>query len=208
MCRQLPRGCGGQPLAFQGLNGLHRGDRVHVNSATYRRDWCGLDLAVRGPIFRPYRSYASPKSHDTEEMDLRIYLGLEALALSHPCRLVRGQSAGWAYDARTALRVEQSSNYCFNALVPHKYLGLKVTVSVGAPRLDKHPDPSKMRPPPTWSVIDGVLGKDAIRAPLFDMLEGADEVCAVILDTDSPDGSPCHPSASCFILSSQEAVSH
>jgi hypothetical protein len=81
-----------------------------VGSATtdlaWLRDWCGLDLPVRGNVTRPYRRPPPSTSNDTESLNLAALIALEVIMENHPSEFVRGQAAGFWFLMKHALRVE------------------------------------------------------------------------------------------------------
>ena len=161
-----------------------------MDSVQWLRDWAGVDLPARAPVSRPFRRTPPDSSLDKESFSLLVVLLLERLAASHPCPRTRGQAAGWAFLARSALRGEQSKSCFINAIFPHTYRERTFTIVSGAVRRDKHPDPSKRRPRPFWAVVDSILHGDAVRRALVDSLAGAEAVGCILRDTDSPNGDP------------------
>ena len=154
------------------------------------RDWCGVDLAVRGSAARPYRNAAPASSNGKETLTLSIVLAIEYLAAHHPQPFVRAHAAGWFFLAKAALRLEQSAACVVNSIVQHQYAGQLFSVAVASVRRDKHPDRSKRRPRPAWAVISGLRCDGAVRAALSPMLEAAASLRCILLDTDSPSGDP------------------
>jgi hypothetical protein len=119
---------------------------------TWLRDWCGVDLPVRGVTARAYRGSAPSSEHDKESLSYADILGLEELSASHPSAHVRGHAAGWFVLAKAALRVKQSLGCAINAIVEHVYDGTTCTVLCMSVQHDKHPNPQKRKPRPNTPI--------------------------------------------------------
>ena len=157
---------------------------------TWLRDHLGIKLPVRGTVYKGVRNLPPKRTNDKESFTLRVMLGFEHLARHHPSRIVRGHAAGWFALGMLSMRLEQSSSFVINSLYSYEYSGSGFVMVLGAVRRDKHPDHTKRRPRPAWGVIDGVVDPGAVRDALTDMLEGAEDACCVLLDTDSKSGDP------------------
>ena len=156
-----------------------------LDSQAWLRDWCGLDLPARGSTVRPYRGRAATRSYTKMPFDLHIVEGLRVVATTHPSLFVRAHAAGWYFLAKAALRYEQSLCFVFNAFVRHLFRGEYFTVASGVTIWEKDPRPSMRKPRPVWAVID-----DDVHQELRAALTGAEAVKCLLLDTDSPSGSP------------------
>ena len=159
------------------------------------RDHCGIDIAARSNSVSSYAGRRPCRENDTESFSLRVVLGLEVIASSHPSRFVRGHAAGFCALARFALRYEQASNFVFTGVRPHTYEGEEFLVVVGGACQDKHPDAEAMMPRPVWGILTGYLGGEPVRAALTDMLSDAPDLRCLIRDTDSRSGNPADATA-------------
>ena len=170
-----------------------------VDGLEWLRDHAGLDLPVRTDAVRRFRTVAPTSSNDDESLTFATLLGLEHLMASHPNRFVRGHAAGWYAMAKCLLRHEQASSCTIISFFPHTFQGAVYTILFGGVLRDKHPDQSKQRPRPFWGCVDGIREREAPRRELSAMLLGAEGARSLLLDTDSPNGDPSHPSTSTFV---------
>ena len=164
---------------------LHPPSQRLLTSAAWLRDWCGLDLPVRGPVTRPWKGRAPSSANRKLAFDLHIVEGLRVIATTDPSPFVRGQAAGWHFLAKAALRWEQSLAFVINSFVSHRFRDECFTVVSGATLWEKNPNPRDRKPRPVWAVVD-----DGIHQELRAALSGAEAVRCLILDTDSPSGAP------------------
>jgi len=160
------------------------------------RDWCGVDLPVRGAVCRSLRSgqSATGAQNVKESFSLRILLGFEEIAHSSPCPFTRGHAAAWYFMCVAALRVEQSSDCIVNAFLPHSSPAHSSTIAIMATACDKHPDASKARPRPVWAPVAGISHPGSVLRELRVMLGATALARCILPDTDSPDGNPANAS--------------
>ena len=161
-----------------------------ITANNWLRDHCGVDLPARAPLLQNFRGLPPSRSNNKEAFSFFIVLALEWLSAHHSSPFVRGHAAAWHIMAKAALRSEQALNLVINSVVLHPYQGQLFSILVAAARREKHPDPSKRRPRPVWAVIDGIAFGDAVVNSLRAMLDGAEEVRSILIDTDSPSGDP------------------
>ena len=177
------------------LKSLESGRHAATTGLTWVRDHCGCDLPVRAPVMRPYKVGRVLRANDKEPFTLRIMLGLEHLAKFHESPFVRGQAAGFFSMAKFIMRKEQASAVTINATVPHVCDGARADVTCASVEADKNPNPESVRPRPAFAILAGIAHGDAVQSALFSMLEGAEAAKCLILDTDSPDGTPAKATA-------------
>ena len=154
------------------------------------RDHCGVELYSRAPVSRPFRSIGPSRDNPKESITLAVMVALSSLAASAPSPFVRAHAAAWFTMGKAALRYEQASSCVINAVVPWPPTNPSFRVMFGSVISDKNPDRSKMRPRPFWAVVDALDGSSAILDAILPMLDAASDVRCLLLDTDSPDGSP------------------
>ena len=163
------------------------------------RDHCGIDLFSRAPVSKRFRVFGSSRDNFKESITLAVMESLSRLSAEAASPFVRAHAAAWFTMGKAALRYEQASSCVVNAVVPWPPDAPSFRVMFGSVVSDKNPDRDKMRPRPFWAVVDALDGSRAILDALLPMLDfGADARC-LLLDTDSPDGSPLH--ASGWVLS-------
>jgi hypothetical protein len=154
------------------------------------RDHCGVELYSRAPVSRPFRSIGPSRDNPKESITLAVMEALSSLAASAPSPFVRAHAAAWFTMGKAALRYEQASSCVINAVVPWPPTNPSFRVMFGSVISDKNPDRSKMRPRPFWAVVDALDGSSATLDAILPMLDAAADVRCLLLDTDSPDGSP------------------
>ena len=168
------------------------------------RDWCGVDLSSRAPVAKPFRGFAPATERDKESATLPVVSALSKLSHGGGPPFACAQAAGWHLLAKAALRCEQASSCVVNAIVPVTAGDEVMHVLSGAVIKDKHPDSAKMRPRPFWAVIDDLEAPGPPPAAFLGMLDVAADVRCLLLDTDSPNGDPYHPSTTRWVLNPLE----
>lgn len=178
-----------------------------VEGLRFVSDWCGVNVAARTAVVKPPKrdrtaqlapSIDAPLAdaldldvgNDRESFSLRIVCGLEAIAATHASKFVRGHAAMWAALALHALRREQGTAVSLRAVYSHPYDGGVYKVCIASVHRDKNPDVTKQRPRPAWAIVDGIAYPGAVRNALREALTGYESVSTLLLDTDSPSGSP------------------
>ena len=156
-------------------------------SLAWVRDHCGLVTHARSSAAAPFRGAPPSSTREKKAVTPFIVAGLDWLAANHPCPFTRGHAAGWALASRSALRIEQASSCVINSITACADGHSSSDVVFGSVLLDKNPDPSKMTARPFLGDA-GPPGRG--RESLLEMLDGREEVRAILIDTDSPSGDP------------------
>lgn len=161
-----------------------------LEGMNWLRDHCGLQMPARAPLAKPFRKggrrAAAVVDGEKRSLSVAALLHFEYLAAFHPHPQVAGQAAMWYAMMLGALRAEQSRGLVINAVVPH---GNALIACASAVR-DKNPNPAAMQSRPVWFDIAGILYPGKVRSRLAASLEQHPGACALLMDTDSPDGDP------------------
>ena len=183
--RRVARGQDPKPQSKNKRDGSSARATVET-SLKWLRKVCCVEVDVGAPLIGVGR-VGRRKPEGSEPMGVRLAVGLERSAVRHggvqgANAFVAGQSAAHLATGFGSLRLEQS-NFCMLEFedegVVHGVVGK-----------DKHPDPSKQQARPFWLPIDGLVHGRAWLDALYAALEGVEEGCFLLRDTDSPDGDP------------------
>ena len=181
---------------------FHRAHGSSINTLQkfdWLRDHCGVDLFSRAPVSKRFRIPGSSRDNSKESITLAVMEALSRLSSEATSPFVRAHAAAWFTMGKGALRYEQASSCVVNAVVPWPPEAPSFRVMFGSVVSDKNPDRDKMRPRPFWAVVDALDGSRAVLDALLPMLGLGADVRCLLLDTDSPDGSPLQ--ASGWVLS-------
>ena len=142
---------------------------------------CKVEVSTTAEVVRAFRIPRRPPK-GSEPLSISLAVGLERNAAHHPNEYVRGQAAAHTLMALACLRLEQS-NFCmleFEAEgAVHGFVGK-----------DKHPVPAKQRARPFWVPTEGLVCGRAFLESLYVALNGVEDGCFLLRDTDSVTGDP------------------